>query len=149
MHDTHTNIPLQQLRINDGDELIFDGSDPSTYTVCETAEQLKAASPPPPARRTTDDLPGETIAYGAAPRCEDCGRNAFRGGGLEPGVTPSRSIKPAERDRHDRDRYNATAPPASTASSPTVFDQADVWSAGSRTSTRKRHRKLLARAGLR
>jgi len=30
MHDTDTNIPLKQLRIYDGDELIFDGSDPST-----------------------------------------------------------------------------------------------------------------------
>ena len=43
MHDTDTNIPLQQLRIYDGDELIFDGSDPTSYTVCETAEPLKAA----------------------------------------------------------------------------------------------------------
>ena len=43
MHDTDTNIPLEQLRIYDGDELIFDGSDPTTYTVCETAEQLEAA----------------------------------------------------------------------------------------------------------
>jgi hypothetical protein len=43
MHDTDANIPLEQLRIYDGDELIFDGSDPSTYTVCETAEQLEAA----------------------------------------------------------------------------------------------------------
>jgi len=40
MHDTDTDITLKQLRIYDGDELIFDGSDPSTYTVCETAEQL-------------------------------------------------------------------------------------------------------------
>ena len=43
MHDTDTDITLEQLRIYDGDELIFDGSDPSTYMVCETAEQLKAA----------------------------------------------------------------------------------------------------------
>lgn len=43
MHDTDTSIPLEQLRIYDGDELIFDGSDPTTYTVCETAEQLEAA----------------------------------------------------------------------------------------------------------
>jgi len=43
MHDTDTDITLQQLRIYDGDELIFDGSEPSTYTVCETAEQLEAA----------------------------------------------------------------------------------------------------------
>lgn len=43
MHDTDTDIPLEQLRIYDGDTLIFDGSDPSTYTICETAEQLEAA----------------------------------------------------------------------------------------------------------
>ena len=43
MHDTDTNIPLEALRIYDGDELIFDGSDPTSYTVCETAEQLEAA----------------------------------------------------------------------------------------------------------
>ncbi len=43
MHDTDTDITLEQLRIYDGDELIFDGSDPSTYTVCTTAEQLEAA----------------------------------------------------------------------------------------------------------
>ena len=43
MHDTDTNVPLEQLRIYDGDELIFDGSDPTSYTVCETAEQLEAA----------------------------------------------------------------------------------------------------------
>lgn len=43
MHDTDTNIPLGQLRIYDGEELVFDGSDPGTYTVCETAEELEAA----------------------------------------------------------------------------------------------------------
>jgi len=43
MHDTDTDITLEQLRIYDGDELIFDGSDPSTYMVCESAEQLEAA----------------------------------------------------------------------------------------------------------
>jgi len=43
MHDTDTDITLGQLRIYDGDEVIFDGSDPSTYIVCETAEQLEAA----------------------------------------------------------------------------------------------------------
>ena len=43
MHDTDTNIPLEQLRIYEADELSFDGSDPTSYTVCETAEQLKAA----------------------------------------------------------------------------------------------------------
>ena len=43
MHDTDTDITLEQLGIYDGDELIFDGSDPSTYMVCETAEQLEAA----------------------------------------------------------------------------------------------------------
>ncbi len=43
MHDTDTDITLEQLRIYDGDELMFDGSDPSTYTVCTTAEELAAA----------------------------------------------------------------------------------------------------------
>ena len=44
MHDPDTTIPLEQIRIYDGDdELIFDGSDPSTYTVCTTAEELAAA----------------------------------------------------------------------------------------------------------
>ena len=35
--------PLEQLRIYDGDELIFDGSDPSTYTVCQTAADIATA----------------------------------------------------------------------------------------------------------
>ena len=43
MHDPDTTIPLEQIRIYDGDELIFHGSDPSTYTVCTTAEELEAA----------------------------------------------------------------------------------------------------------
>lgn len=33
----------EQIRIYDGDTLIFHGSDESTYTVCETAEELEAA----------------------------------------------------------------------------------------------------------
>jgi hypothetical protein len=43
MPDPHTNIPLEQIRIYDGDTLLFDGADASTYTLCETAEQLEAA----------------------------------------------------------------------------------------------------------
>ena len=43
MHDTDTDITLEQLRIYDGDELIFDGSDPTTYTICDAAQQLEAA----------------------------------------------------------------------------------------------------------
>ncbi len=31
------------LLIYDGDDLIFDGDDPSTYILCETAEDLEAA----------------------------------------------------------------------------------------------------------
>jgi hypothetical protein len=31
----HTDIPLEQLLIYDGDELLFDGSDPSTYIVLD------------------------------------------------------------------------------------------------------------------
>jgi len=30
MHDPHTILSLERLRIYDGDELVFDGSDPST-----------------------------------------------------------------------------------------------------------------------
>ena len=51
--DTDTNIPLKQLCIYDGDELVFDGSDPNTYTVCETAEQFEAAFAAAGAARTT------------------------------------------------------------------------------------------------
>jgi hypothetical protein len=44
MHDPHTNthidIDLQRVRIYDGDELIFDGSHPSSYVVLQTPEQL-------------------------------------------------------------------------------------------------------------
>ena len=43
MHDPDTTIPLEEIRIYDGDELLFDGSDPCTYTVCATAEELAAA----------------------------------------------------------------------------------------------------------
>jgi hypothetical protein len=48
MHDPHTNthtntsvdIDLQRVRLYDGDELIFDGADPSSYVVLQTPEQL-------------------------------------------------------------------------------------------------------------
>jgi len=42
MHDphTHTDIDLEQVRIYEGDELIFDGSDPTSYVVLETAEDV-------------------------------------------------------------------------------------------------------------
>ena len=43
MHDTETNIALEQLLFYDGDALIFDGSDPSTYTVCETPRSSRCA----------------------------------------------------------------------------------------------------------
>ena len=36
-------IPLEGLVIYDGDELIFDGSDPSTYIVCRTPEDIRRA----------------------------------------------------------------------------------------------------------
>lgn len=44
MHDphTHTNIDLEQARIYEGDELIFDGSDPTSYVVLATAEDVEA-----------------------------------------------------------------------------------------------------------
>jgi hypothetical protein len=41
-HDTDP-IPLADLVIYDGDELLFDGSDASTYTVCHTAEDIRRA----------------------------------------------------------------------------------------------------------
>ena len=42
MHDphTHTDIDLEQVRIYEGDELIFDGSDPTSYVVLESAEDV-------------------------------------------------------------------------------------------------------------
>jgi hypothetical protein len=43
MHDPHTTTGLEGLRIYEGDELVFDGSDPTAYIVCETAEDLAAA----------------------------------------------------------------------------------------------------------
>jgi hypothetical protein len=44
MHDPDTTIPLEQIRIYDGDELIFDGSDPSTYTVCTSCPTARSTS---------------------------------------------------------------------------------------------------------
>ena len=40
MHDSDIPIKLEQLRIYEDDELIFDGSDPTTYTILRTPEQL-------------------------------------------------------------------------------------------------------------
>jgi hypothetical protein len=42
MHDPHTttDIDLERVRIYEGDELIFDGSDPATYVVLQTPEQI-------------------------------------------------------------------------------------------------------------
>jgi hypothetical protein len=42
MHAPHTttDIDLERVRIYEGDELIFDGSDPTTYVVLQTAEQI-------------------------------------------------------------------------------------------------------------
>lgn len=33
-------LPFEDFLIYEGDELIFDGRDPSTYVVCETAEDI-------------------------------------------------------------------------------------------------------------
>ena len=38
MHDSDIPIKLEQLRIYEDDELIFDGSDPTTYTILRTPE---------------------------------------------------------------------------------------------------------------
>ena len=42
MHDPHTttDIDLERVRIYEGDELIFDGADPTTYVVLQTPEQI-------------------------------------------------------------------------------------------------------------
>lgn len=37
------NTPIEEILIYEGDELVFDGSDPSTYIVCETAEDIAKA----------------------------------------------------------------------------------------------------------
>jgi len=50
----HTDIPLEQLLIYDGDELIFDGSDPSTYIVLD------------PGAPVTDELLGWDRELGGA-----------------------------------------------------------------------------------
>ncbi len=42
MHDPHTITGLGGLRIYEDGALVFDGSDPSTYTVCETAADIAA-----------------------------------------------------------------------------------------------------------
>ncbi len=43
MHDPDTITILKGIRIYEDDELVFDGDDPSTYIVHESAEQLAAA----------------------------------------------------------------------------------------------------------
>ncbi len=43
MPDPHTITNLEGLRIYEDDELVFDASDPSTYTVCETADDIATA----------------------------------------------------------------------------------------------------------
>jgi len=43
MHDPHTTTSLDEILIYEDGELVFDGSDPSTYTVYETAADLAAA----------------------------------------------------------------------------------------------------------
>gem|GEM_PF-4028717 len=43
MHDPTTTTRLEGLRIYEGDELIFDGADPTTYVLCESADELAAA----------------------------------------------------------------------------------------------------------
>jgi len=43
MHDPDISISLEGLRIYEDDELVFDGSDPSTYTVCEIATDIATA----------------------------------------------------------------------------------------------------------
>jgi hypothetical protein len=40
-YDPPDHIPLEQLLIYEDDELLFDASDPSTYTVIEDADHLR------------------------------------------------------------------------------------------------------------
>jgi hypothetical protein len=42
MLDPDTSPPIEAIRIYEGDELVFDGSDPSSYTIIATAEDLAA-----------------------------------------------------------------------------------------------------------
>jgi len=55
MHDPHTTTSLSGLRIYVGDELVFDGDDPSTYTVCHTAQNLERAIAAAAAERTDSE----------------------------------------------------------------------------------------------
>jgi len=43
MHDPATTTGLEGLRIYEGDELVFDGCDPTTYVICTTGAQIAAA----------------------------------------------------------------------------------------------------------
>lgn len=44
MHDPHTqtDIDIESIRIYEGDELVFDGSDPTSYVVLQTAADIDA-----------------------------------------------------------------------------------------------------------
>jgi hypothetical protein len=74
MHDPHTSTSLEGLRIYDGDELIFDGSDPTTCVVCKTAADIAAALADTPTTEDRGACQARTIADGGAPRCEDCAK---------------------------------------------------------------------------
>jgi hypothetical protein len=50
----HLDIPFEQLLIYEDDQLVFDGSDPSSYVVCHTAGDIRRAL----AAELTDD-PGD------------------------------------------------------------------------------------------
>jgi hypothetical protein len=39
----HLDIPLEQLLIYEDDELVFDGSDPSSYVAGHTADDIRRA----------------------------------------------------------------------------------------------------------
>ena len=59
MHDphTHTDIDLERVRIYEGDELIFDGSDPTSYVVLRRPRTSGSALASPPARWTGPAIP--------------------------------------------------------------------------------------------
>jgi hypothetical protein len=43
MHDPTTPNRLGRLVIYESDEVLYDSADPSTYIVCETAQEIAAA----------------------------------------------------------------------------------------------------------
>ena len=73
MHNTDTNIPLKQLRIYHGDELLFNVRTP-TPTRLSAKPPSSSRSPRRHHQGERMSLPGETISDRAAPRRDECAR---------------------------------------------------------------------------